>query len=415
MKDYVYRYSLLSGYGCKMTDIKLSPDQESAMAAVLDNPTQNFFITGSAGTGKSLLLSKLQEILRCPITASTGIAAVGVGGVTLHSYLGVGLANGTAPECLRDARKYARRRYIIRDLIVDEISMLSAEFLDKIDMVTRYVRGNHDMPFGGIRLIMFGDFMQLSPVAGNFAFTSGFWNTVKTIQLTTVHRQKDAKFIKMLQQVRMGNLTRSTLDAINSRMVSPDEKTKVSSLLLRSRNDEVDAINAHGLSLLQGEEKTFTSFDSGTLTHLTHLHAGSILSLKAGARVMLLTNLNVSEKLCNGSCGTTLEFSDNHIIIKFDSGNTVAITRHLFKIEINKTLVASRLQFPLRVAYAVTIHKSQGMSLDAADIDFSNIFTAGQAYVALSRVRSLEGITLHGFSLEKILINHEARDFYNNL
>ena len=112
-------------------EVRLSEDQESTMAAVFDNPSQNFFITGSAGTGKSLLLTKLQEILKCPITASTGIAAVGVSGVTLHSYLGIGLANGTVSECTRDAKKYARRRYIVNDLIVDEVSMLSAELLTR--------------------------------------------------------------------------------------------------------------------------------------------------------------------------------------------------------------------------------------------------------------------------------------------
>lgn len=397
-----------------MTDIKLSQDQESAMAAILDNPTQNFFITGSAGTGKSLLLSKIQEILRCPVTASTGIAAVGIGGVTLHSYLGVGLANGSASECTRDAQKYARKRYShITDLIVDEVSMLSAEFIDKIDMVARYMRRNHNVEFGGIRLIMFGDFMQLSPITGKYAFESEFWRTVKVIQLTTIHRQKDAEFIKILQQIRIGTVTTRTVNAINARIKTSDAET--SSLLLRSRNDEVDAINARELRSLPGEEKIFMGVDSGSLTHLTHLHAGLELSLKVGARVMLLTNLDVSQSLCNGSCGTVLEMKDTEIIVKFDSGSTVPIAKHLFKIEMDKAVIASRLQFPLRVAYAVTIHKSQGMSLDAADIDFSNVFAAGQAYVALSRVRSIEGITLRGFSLDKILINFEARDFYNNL
>ena len=144
--------------------------------------------------------------------------------------------------------------------------------------------------------------MQLSPVAGKFAFTSSFWNTVQTLQLTTVHREKDVNFIKMLQEIRMGTITVGTLNAIKARVRSPDDKSEVSSLLLRSRNDEVDAINARGLSLLPGEEKTFTSIDSGSVTHLADLHAGPILSLKVGVRVMLLTNLDVSKRLCNGSC-----------------------------------------------------------------------------------------------------------------
>ena len=131
---------------------------------------------------------------------------------------------------------------------------------------------------------------------------------------------------------------------------------------------------------------------------------------------MLLTNLDVTNGLCNGSCGIVVGWgSDKEIIVKFDSGITMPVTRHLFKIEIAGTVIAMRSQFPLRVAYAVTIHKSQGMSLDSADIDFSKIFTAGQAYVALSRVRSIEGITLRGFSLDKITINLEAREFYNSL
>ena len=398
-----------------MMDLKLSHDQENAMAAVLNNPTQNFFITGSAGTGKSLLLKKLQEILGCPVTASTGIAAVSIGGVTVHSYLGVGLANGTIADCVKDARKYAPKRYIKRDLIIDEISMLSAEFIDKIDAVAKFMRRNHAAPFGGIRLIMFGDFMQLSPVAGKFAFTSAFWSTIRTQQLTTVHRQKNSEFIKMLQEIRMGTLSAETVNAIKACTRASNNDTKDTCLLLRSRNDEVDAINTRGLALLSGEEKIFTSVDSGSPTYLTHLHASSSISLKVGVRIMLLANLDVPRKLCNGSCGVVSEIKDNEIIVKFDSGIIVPIVRMLFKIEIDKVVVASRLQFPLRVAYAVTIHKSQGMSLDMADIDFSNIFTAGQAYVALSRLRSIEGITLRNFSLDRILINPEARDFYGSL
>ena len=395
--------------------LQLSHDQERAMAAVLENRMQNFFITGSAGTGKSLLLSKLQQILRCPVTASTGLAAVGVGGITLHSYLGVGLAAGSASDCTRDASRYARKRYIICDLIIDEVSMLSAEFIDKVDTVAKNMRRNYNIPFGGIRLIMFGDFMQMSPISGQFAFVSNFWNTVKTLQLTTVHRQKDAAFVAILQQIRMGRLTSKTLTAIKARVKDSNDESEIPALLLRSTNEEVDAINARGLGLLSGEERTFTSIDSGSVSHLEHLHAGPVLSLKIGARVMLLTNLSVSQKLCNGSCGTVMAMGDKQITVKFDSGVVVPVVRNAFKIEMDKVVVATRLQFPLRVAYAITIHKSQGMSLDAADIDLSRVFAAGQTYVALSRLRSIEGLTLRGFSLEKIIVDQQARDFYGRL
>jgi ATP-dependent DNA helicase PIF1 len=391
--------------------MNLDSEQENVIKEILRNSSQNYFVTGAAGTGKSTLLRHLQHILKTPVTASTGIAAVNINGVTLHSYLGVGLCQGEITQIVSRISRQRREHYKVANLIIDEISMLSAESLDKFSEIAKHVTGKNQ-EFGGIRIIMFGDFMQLPPVQGNFAFTSDFWKTVKTLQLTKIFRQADEKFATILNHLRLGALHD------DFELLLKNTTPNKNAIMLRSTNSEVDFINDTEIEKLPGEKITYLSNDLGDTNLLSHFNCPKELVIKIGAKVMLLKNLDVSRGLCNGTCGTITEVFPDYIAVDF-YGKPENIKRERFsagtKNKEQEVVVASRYQFPLRVAYAITIHKSQGMTLDAIDVDFSRAFTMAQVYVALSRAKTISGVLIRGFSTEKIMISRSARDFYASL
>jgi len=378
---------------------------------------RNIFITGSAGTGKSYILNQLREDFDMDVTASTGMAAINVSGTTIHSFSGIGIGERSADEVYWRIRSETRDR--IRNcklLAIDEISMLSAEILDLIDAVFKLIRGNKN-PFGGIQLIVIGDFLQLPPVAkdeqlpANFAFESNVWTEAnfETVLLEKVYRQTDKEFLAALGNIRIGKA-----------MDIQGYKTDEHAIRLFALNRLADAYNFDKLRAINKPTRYFEAIDSGEGKAISLIYKNCLapkdLYLKIGARVMLLINKEIDLGLINGSTGEVINITEGGVEVKFDNGVTLSFGPEICaRIIVDKIEVARRIQIPLRLAWAISIHKSQGMTLDKMHVDCEGIFECGQAYVALSRVRSKEGLSVVNLRPELIMANEKAVKFYQQL
>lgn len=409
----------------------------------LINQGKNIFVTGNAGTGKSFLLNKLKEKFKkkLELTSTTGLAAVNIKGSTIHSWCGVGICKKPIQNCVDDILK---RRTLVNKirkcnlLAIDEISMLNGYSFNYIDQVLRMVR-KENIPFGGIQVLLFGDFFQLPPVELNnnekdFCFETQTWKdlNLKTVKLEKIYRQTDQSFIKVLNDIREGKINKKDIDLLKSREIDYDE-TDSSILHIFSRNDEANNYNMKKFNSINSEIHTFkatlgvyrgSNFITTNLTKQEEMSlnifqknckVNDIASFKQGCRVMLLINLDFEKGLMNGSCGEIMSFNENSISVKFDNGIEKNIEKYEFEYYYNDTKIASMTQFPLKLAYAITIHKSQGMTLENVAVDCNKIFEEGQTYVALSRVKSLNGLYLKGFSEDKIKVNKKVIEFYRNL
>ena len=404
---------------------------------------ENLFITGYAGTGKSYILNKIKKIFKIGVTSTTGMAAVNIQGQTIHSWAGVGICNKPVELVVKNIFKRSKlKKQIINCniLAIDEISMLDAKTLDYIDSVLKIVRDN-DKPFGGIQVLFFGDFFQLPPVQrseNGFCFTSDCWQelNLQTIFLEKIYRQKDINFINALNNIRLNSLSEKDIELFYSREVNYN--TYNSDILhIFSTNKEADSYNRLKFNAVDNpvhtfisedkihrkkdvieinkgnSQKTLTKYDLITWEMLnSYCKAPQTLELKKDCKVMLLKNHNFTKGLINGSCGVVLEIEPDSILIKFDNGVEEVIPVHTFEYYREGELTATREQFPLRLAYGITIHKSQGMTLDKVVVDCNRIFECGQAYVALSRVKSLDGLCLKSFHPNKIVVNQEVVNFY---
>lgn len=408
---------------------------------------ENLFITGHAGTGKSYILNMLKsKFKKLVVTSTTGIAAVNVKGQTIHSWAGVGICRYPVETVVKNIlNKPTIRNQILKCeiLAIDEISMLNIRVFEYIDKVLRLVR-EEDAPFGGIQLILFGDFFQLPPVEKeteelHYCFESPVWSelNLKNILLKENHRQNEENFIKALSDMRTNSLTAEDIELLGSR--NSDFKGKDSDILypnilrIFSTNEEADNYNQKMFNALQTPVVEFTAHDevlrgkdyvSENLTERENMileifnkncRAEKNIRLKQGARVMLLINSDFKTGLINGSCGTILEFNDGSITVEFENGVIKEIESEKFEYYYNDKVMAIRHQYPLRLAWAITIHKSQGMTLDKLFVDCKRIFERGQAYVAMSRVRTLSGLYLENFSKERVLADDKVVDFYKNL
>ena len=404
---------------------------------------ENLFITGHAGTGKSYILNKLkQRIPSLVVTSTTGIAAVNVKGQTLHSWAGVGICNRSVEQTVeRILKKSSLKKNIQKAAIlaIDEISMLDINTFEYVDMVLRKVRDNW-APFGGLQLILIGDFFQLPPVNKDnskelkYCFESDLWQDLKlkTVLLTENYRQKEKDFIEILSHMRINALTKDDINFLKQREFRYDND--LSDILhIFATNSEADNYNNTRLRSIDSKEYHLFSFDgiykgkklittpktekdSNILKRIdTVCNAEKNIVIKNYARVMLLINLDFEKGLINGSCGTVLEIDEDYILILFDNGVTSKIERHDFEFYNNEELIAVRKQFPIRLAYGITIHKSQGMSLDKLVVDCSRIFEKGQAYVAFSRIKTFEGLYLHNFNPSRVMVDSKVANFYNHL
>lgn len=408
---------------------------------------ENLFITGHAGTGKSYILNMLKnKFKKLVVTSTTGIAAVNVKGQTIHSWAGVGICRYPVETAVKNIlNKPTIRNQILKceTLAIDEISMLNIKVFEYIDKVLRLVR-EEDLPFGGIQLILFGDFFQLPPVEKeaeelHYCFESPVWSelNLKNILLKENHRQNEENFIKALSNMRTNSLTEEDTELLGSR--NSDFKGKDSDILhsdvlhIFSTNEEADNYNQKMFNALQTPVVEFTAHDevlrgkdyvSENLTERENMileifnkncRAEKNIRLKLGAKVMLLINSDFKTGLINGSCGTIVEFGEGSITVEFENGVIKEIEPETFEYYYNDKVMAIRHQYPLRLAWAITIHKSQGMTLDKLYVDCRRIFERGQAYVAMSRVKTLSGLYLENFSKERVLADDKVVEFYKNL
>jgi ATP-dependent DNA helicase PIF1 len=423
----------------------MNDQQEAAVDAIRQK--KNIFLTGAGGTGKSHTIRFITEWcntvgIRVAITAMTGCAALLLGGKTLHSWAGIGLGRETPAELAAVILKKtpSRRRWLDTQLLViDEISMMDPELLEKLDRVARLVRKQPLQRFGGLQLVLSGDFCQLPPVQKDketvFAFESPVWSTLidETHNLLKIERQHDPIFQRILGEARLGVLTQESIDILKGRMNKIIPESDILPTLLYSRNKEVDMINKKNMDVLDG---SIVAFDVQTVFQTKHrvfLPTQSIdvqralerldldapyeahLELKLGAQVMLLTNLDQEAGLVNGSRGVITGFAPSGLpMVRFlNTSNSIIIDRASWWLPDDN--YTGRSQIPLKIAYAITIHKSQGSTLDCALIDIgSNTFEYGQAYVALSRVRSLEGLYIHRINPKMILCHPKVVAFYKS-
>jgi ATP-dependent exoDNAse (exonuclease V) alpha subunit len=381
----------------------------------------NVFLTGEPGSGKTHTVNMFTQWLRASgiepsVTAATGIAATHVGGVTLHSWSGIGVAQSLSRadvERIAEKEFIARRIQKAKVLIIEEISMLSAGTFEMVDAVCREVRRS-DTPFGGLKVVLVGDFFQLPPVSRDrsvqFAYTSPLWREldIYTCYLTEQYRQDDASFLRLLEAVRSGTVEEFHLEELMARRV-PESEVPANVPKLFSHNVDVDRINAEELSKLKGISKKFLMTSKGNDTLIEGLKRGCLspemLELKEGAAVMFTKN-SPQGRFVNGTLGIISGWnSDGFPLVETQSvldghatERTIAVEPMEWQVEEQGKVRASISQVPLRLAYAMTVHKSQGMSMDAAVIDLSKAFEYGQGYVALSRVRRLSGLHIIGLN-----------------
>lgn len=422
------------------TEMKLSEEQQGVVNAIANG--NNILITGSAGTGKSHLLKSIKEKFRLPVTASTGIAAINVGGTTIHSWSGCGIMDKPVKEVVNKIMQYSMYRTpdgtpntyerITRAkmLAIDEISMLGAHQLNYIDEVFRAVRGNSN-PFGGIQMVFFGDFLQLPPVikgeeyrkAGTFAFESNAWKNagVQTAMLTKVFRQADLEFSSALNQIRFGELSPEARKLLQSRFQVTDENPEIGPVVIHTHNRDVDAINESKLANLPGETFTYEAQDLGTNPAALQLLqkdciAPAKLNLKIGAQVMLLSNIDLKIGLANGSMGIVVSVCSVTGLptVKFLNGQECQISHKTWEITIDGKVQAQRTALPLRCAWAITSHKSQGMSLDKVQAHLHGVFDYGQSYVILSRARTAGGLFIADGGSSSIKAHPLAVAFYKD-
>uniref|UniRef100_T1GYR2 ATP-dependent DNA helicase n=1 Tax=Megaselia scalaris TaxID=36166 RepID=T1GYR2_MEGSC len=388
--------------------IKLCPEQMEVLNSCVAG--KNVFFTGSAGTGKSYLLRKIISSLPpdgTMATASTGVAACLIGGVTLHSFAGIGGGDFGLKRCLEMASRPATAQNWrkCKRLIIDEISMVDGEFFEKIEAVARHVRKN-DKPFGGIQLILCGDFLQLPPVVKR-----DFKND---------NQQTEKRFCsKVLLGKHAFKLIGHVNDEISQRLMKTSkQKIEGNGILatqLCSHTNDANSINESKLDHLPGEKVLFKAEDSdpSSTKHLdSQMTVPSQLYLKIGAQVMLLKNINVSNGLVNGARGVVVRIEKSVPIVRFKNNFEYACKHERWIIKQASGASVIRRQVPLKLAWAFSIHKSQGLTLDCVEMSLGKVFEAGQAYVALSRAKSLDSLRILDFDSKQVWANPQVLQYY---
>ena len=440
--------------------MKLSPDQEEAFNAFKER--KNILLTGPGGSGKTALIKKMVEFglaenKEIQVCALTGCAAVLLrcgGAKTVHSWAGVGLASGPSGKVIERVvkSKYKRTNWNKVDvLIIDEISMMSKKLFEILDTIARKIKKKPLVPFGGIQVVFSGDFYQLPPVGNReeietmqFCFESDRWNETihQVIQLTTIFRQTDLDYTKILNQIRVGKLTKSSYEKLMKRVnvtAQDNNAICIKPTILLPRRKDVDFINASELMKLEteaskyemapvnevptseNERKKLFGISPEDIENETNFLMGNVmadktLSLRVGAQVMCVANLDMEGPypIVNGSQGIIVDICDGLPMVQFTDGQKRIIGWHVWQSETIPGIGIK--QIPLIHAWAITIHKAQGVTLELAEIDAgSNIFECGQSYVALSRLKGLDGLFLTAFDPQKIKVNKKVQEYYKTL
>lgn len=429
-------------------------NEESILAwNIIEKTSANLFLTGKAGTGKTTFLKqlKVKSPKRMVVLAPTGIAAINAGGMTIHSFFQLpfspyipGTTFGSGEQKRYQFSKL--KRNIIRSidlLVIDEISMVRSDLLDAIDSVLRQYRKRHDLPFGGVQLLMIGDLQQLAPVVTAqeeqllkehydtpFFFSSNALKQVGylTVELKKVYRQQDEQFISLLNQIRENRASDATLQALNQRFIPNFEPPKNSNFIrLTTHNAPAQYINEQQLAALPSRAFSYTAEVEDNFPE-TSYPADFMLTLKPGAQVMFIKN-DPQHRFYNGMIGEVIgvkpdEEGDKIIVRSKDSDEEFELEKMEWvnakytineeTKEIEETVEGKFRQYPLRLAWAITIHKSQGLTFEHAIIDASHSFTHGQTYVALSRCKTLEGMVLSLPLSRGAIISSQTVDAFNS-
>ncbi len=410
----------------KQTKIEINDEFKQALE-LLENSSQNLFITGNAGTGKSTLLEHFKATTkkRVAILAPTGVAALNIEGQTIHSFFLI--PPNITPDKVLEHKLSGKRKKLVSSIdmiIIDEASMLRADLLDCIDVSLRHHRKEDSLPFGGVQMVFIGDLYQLPPVVAGAAekemfrthYHSPYFFSAKSLagldmtflELEKIYRQTDNDFITLLNKVRNNSISHEELAILNERH-DPECEIEDLVITLTTTNAAANEINLKELKKLDSKQETFFGETEGEFSKRS-LPTQLELELKVGAQVMLLNN-DTARRWVNGSIGKIIKIEfddmemDDVLTVELDTGKTVRITKHSWRIhkyffnedtqKIDTEIAGEFHQFPLRLAWAVTIHKSQGKTFEKVIIDIGNgTFAHGQIYVALSRCTSFEGIKL---------------------
>lgn len=375
---------------------------------------RNIYLTGAAGSGKTHVLNKYIDYLKergvvVAVTASTGIAATHLAGLTIHSWSGIGIKDDLSDydiESLTQRERLWKRYDKTKVLIIDEISMIHPRMFDCLDRIARAMKGNSNA-FGGMQVVLSGDFFQLPPIVrggGEVSYidSSEVWRgmDVRVCYLREQHRQDDLSLESILDEIRDGEVSTRTIEMFE-KMKGVRKKSKITPTRLHTHNVDVDAVNETELEKLPGELFEYEMNTRGranlVATLCKSILAPEVLKLKVDAAVMFVKN-NFEERYVNGTLGRVVAFEKGMPVVETHSGKKIYVGHEKWEVEDDGKVLASVEQLPLRLAWAITVHKSQGMSLDAAEIDLSKSFVPGQGYVALSRLRSLDGLTLLGLN-----------------
>ena len=388
---------------------------------------ESALLTGPAGTGKTFVLNQFiraskDEGKYVSVTATTGLAATHLGGTTIHAWAGIGVLD-YLPDRFVDHIAKGRRGIIEKTdiLIIDEISMLHDYRLDMVDEVCRLVRKAPDVPFGGIQVVMSGDFFQLPPVnragsrEGGFVVHSDAWRELNPVilYLDEQFRQREGDaLLDILTSLRANNLRRHHAEKLLER-TGYEPPTDADLTELHTMNVDVDQINGRRLAELAGDEVQYTQHTTGSANYVENLQRSVLapveLVLKLGALVMAVKN-DQSKRYANGSIGMVVDFepATDYPVVQFRNGRTVVMQPDTWELRDGDKKRASISQVPLRLAWAITVHKSQGMTLDAARIDLRKAFVPGMGYVALSRVRDIDNLYLTGINRTALQMSDEA-------
>ena len=377
----------------------------------------NVLLTGPAGSGKTFLLNKFIAYLKkkkigVAVTASTGIAATHIGGRTIHSWAGIGIKDKLSQRDISGLTKkaYLKKQFeSVAVLIIDEISMLHAHRLDMVNLVCQAFKKN-PLPFGGLQVVMSGDFFQLPPIMANgqeseFVYQAEVYPEMdlRVCYLNEQHRQNDEKMTKILQSLRQNKVGPEIVELLAGRM-GQDIKDGIKPVRLFTHNVDVDSINNAELEKIAGPEFTYCMTSEGEKKLVESLQKSCLapanLILKKGALVMFVKNKFKDGQIVyiNGNTGIVVGFENGTPIVRLNSGVEIPALPDSWTIDDERRVLARINQVPLRLAWAITIHKSQGMTLEAAEIDLSRSFGYGLGYVALSRLTSLDGLYLLGIN-----------------
>lgn len=416
--------------------VPMKMKQREALSLLEDG--QSVFLTGPGGVGKTAVLKSFASnaSVNIAITSTTGTSALLLNGTTLHSFLGIGLGKESVKKLvdrITSQNWLSNRWRLVECLVIDEISMMHPDLFDKLEEVARIVRRNND-PFGGIQLALSGDFLQL-PCIGtmNFCFQAKSWNKCvpNVVYLDEIIRQGDRKFQRCLNAVRMGNISKEVRSILDTRVgVELHNSYGIRPTKLYSKNVNVERENNLELDKLAEEGRDFCAYEMSIevpadlrrhkayLVKKFHKYCPVVerIELCIGAQVMLVKNIDLACGLANGSRGVVIGFNDASMpIVRFLNGEERAIGMEVWDMDEKNRRVLRAFQIPLRVAYAISIHKSQGCSLDYAEIDLSDVFEYGQAYVALSRVKSLHGLSIVAIDYKCIQADPLAVSYYESL